>query len=567
MVEFTLAHGFHGIDCAWLYPALHEREQYVRLLRELRLACDLNGLVLTVTVPSRPSVIEVNYPVAKLEKYADYVVLSTTEFRKLRKTSFIAPLYSCSPGSSNSINEYRVGTPALQLKIRPYYKICRKLYSGSLEIWDSNVKSPYAFRDLSWYSYENEKSIKEKVCFVVQQGLGGLAVFYYDEDDPINICGDGQYPLTAIVTAALQSQYLPPSVITDSQIYHFDGPPLASLHHYTNNARDIEQPVIVYVEGDKQNGKPYLPEPPKPISESYFPPDLFKQLTASVGPSVNETSPSNPFSSVEQMFHFAESGSEEHDLNDFFFSDMHDALMEIGSSVDMSPPPSNNDKKPSRMFDEPVPVPSTVQLFSEKLPTVVSSPCQLYSEQLSSNPAVHTPGLSCSGCSGARPCTHCSSLSAGTLPAVPPAPCPCKSSGIRIFATAHGPTTTTTTTTAAPPPAVHFFTIPPDFFKPQSFGQPCNHCVKLVATGNVDVPTPALPLPCPTTTPAPCPQAQLFSEHVCGPPATGVQIQVKSVGDQPIVPFAPFKVNICPHDGILQDPLDRRSYYLCKRGL
>lgn len=79
------------------------QDQYVRLLRDLRLACDLNGLVLTVTVPSRPSVIEVNYPVEKLDKYADYVILSTTEFRKLRKTSFIAPLYSCSPGSSNSI--------------------------------------------------------------------------------------------------------------------------------------------------------------------------------------------------------------------------------------------------------------------------------------------------------------------------------------------------------------------------------------------------------------------------------------------------------------------------------
>uniref|UniRef100_A0A182J4F1 Uncharacterized protein n=1 Tax=Anopheles atroparvus TaxID=41427 RepID=A0A182J4F1_ANOAO len=214
-------------------------DRYVRLLKELRIACDRYGLLLTVTVPSRPSVIEMNYPVDKLEKYADYVILSTTEFRKLRKTSFIAPLYPSSPGSSNNIdyhvdrwkqaglscgkiviviqtmtltyklyiqNEYRIGTPALQLKIRPYYKICRKLYSGSLEIWDSSAKSPYAFRDLSWYSYENEKSIKEKVGYVVQQRLAGIAVFYYDEDDPINICGDGQYPLTAIVMAAMQSE-------------------------------------------------------------------------------------------------------------------------------------------------------------------------------------------------------------------------------------------------------------------------------------------------------------------------------------------------------------------------
>uniref|UniRef100_A0A182NPZ9 GH18 domain-containing protein n=1 Tax=Anopheles dirus TaxID=7168 RepID=A0A182NPZ9_9DIPT len=606
LVEFTLAHGFHGIDLAWLYPAPQEREQYVRLLRDLRLACDLNGLVLTVTVPSRPSVIEVNYPVAKLEKYADYVILSTTEFRKLRKTSFIAPLYSCSPGSSNSVdyhvdrwkmaglscgkivivvqtmtltyklyiqNEYRVGTPALQLKIRPYYKICRKLYSGSLEIWDSNVKSPYAFRDLSWYSYENEKSVKEKVCFVVQQGLGGLAVFYYDEDDPINICGDGQYPLTAIVISALQSQYLPPAVITDSQIYHFDAPPLAplsqmDLRHYANGAGSVNKPLVVYVDGDKPNGKPHLPEPSKPFSDAYFPPDLIQQLAASVGSSVNETSP-NPFSSVEQMFHYAESGSDEH-FDEYFLSDMQDALMEIGGSVDMLPPTTRTAQELPTMFSEPEPVPSTVQLFSEKLPTGVSSTCQLYSEQSSNHPVAYAPGSSCSGCSVPRPCTHCSSLTTGTMPAVPPAPCPCKLPGIRIFATAHGPMTTTmtTTTTAAPPSAMHFYTMAPATFQPPTFCQACKPCVKLVATGSAEVPkVTALPLPCPTTTPAPCPQAQLYSEHIFVPPAAGIQIQAKSVGAQPIVSFVPFKVNICPHDGILQDPLDRRSYYLCKRGL
>ncbi|XP_058128580.1 chitinase-3-like protein 1 [Anopheles ziemanni] len=447
LIEFTVSHGFDGIDLSWLYPALQERDRYVRLLKDLRQACDRYGLLLTVTVPSRPSVIEVNYPVEKIDKYADFVILSTTEFRKLRKTSFIAPLYSSSPGSSNSIdyhvdrwklaglscgkiviviqtmtltyklyiqNEYRVGTPALQLKIRPYYKICRKLYSGSLEIWDSSAKSPYAFRDLSWYSYENEKSIKEKVGFVIQQNLAGLAVFYYDEDDPINICGDGQYPLTTIVMAAMQSDYLPPSVITDSQIYHFD----SALN-------------------------------------------------------------SSPFSQMRQ--------------------DIYNSAV--------------NNKQPCDVY---------VEESSDAI------------EQLA--PPLHPP----------KSCLH-------QLPS------------LRIFATAHGPTTTTTTTTTTPKP-MEFLTMAPATYRPPTFCQACNPCVKLVATSGSHEPKVPTTPPAPVNTPSSCLSAQLYSEMNVSAPVS-VQFQANSVGAQPIPSFGVFETKVCPCDGILQDPHDKRSYYLCKRGL
>uniref|UniRef100_A0A182YE47 Uncharacterized protein n=1 Tax=Anopheles stephensi TaxID=30069 RepID=A0A182YE47_ANOST len=607
LIEFTLAHGFHGVDLAWLYPAPQERDQYVRLLKDLRHACDRNGLVLTVTVPSRPSVIEVNYPVEKLEKYADFVILSTTEFRKLRKTSFIAPLYSSSPGSSNSIdyhvdrwkmaglscgkiviviqtmtltyklyiqNEYRVGTPALQLKIRPYYKICRKLYSGSLEIWDSNVKSPYAFRDLSWYSYENEKSVKEKVGFVVQQGLGGLAVFYYDEDDPINICGDGQYPLTAIVVAALQSQYLPPSVITDSQIYHYDSPsamtPLSQLDYRHYSEVDSKQPVVVYVE-EKQptHSQAYLPVvvPTTPQTGTNFASNSMQFMFGSQGfnasdasstMQMNEPMPSAVHSSLENFFWNAESGSDE----DFLSYDMID----VGPGVDMEPPKI---ERPT-IFTDPEPLPSTVQLFSETVPA--HQTCQLFSEKSHHHPVVHASSGSCKACSTPRPCAHCASLSSSGSVAEHHAGCSCHYPGIKIFATGHAPTpaTTTTTTTTMAPPMMHFFTFGPATLKPPTYCQGCQQCVKVVATSSADVPkmpeNGMMHFPC-SPTPGPDRQGHLYSEHSCASSGAGVKIQAQSVGAQPIVPFAPFEAKICPHDGILRDPHDRRSYYLCKRGL
>ncbi|XP_050079515.1 uncharacterized protein LOC126567329 [Anopheles maculipalpis] len=609
LIEFTLAHGFHGIDLAWLYPAPQERDQYVRLIKDLRNACDRNGLVLTITVPSRPSVIEVNYPVDKLEKYADYVILSTTEFRKLRKTSFIAPLYSSSPGSSNSIdyhvdrwkmaglssgkiviviqtmtltyklyiqNEYRVGTPALQLKIRPYYKICRKLYSGSLEIWDSNVKSPYAFRDLSWYSYENEKSVKEKVCFVVQQGLGGLAVFYYDEDDPINICGDGQYPLTAIVVAALQSQYMPPAVISDSQIYQYDSPsltPLSQIDYRHYSELDSNQPVVVYVEEKQPHKQTYVPSVPTTQStgtnfasnsmQYMFGMQVFNTSDTSSTMQLNDPSSSKDvYDAVENMFSGFESGSDEFS-EDFIIP--YD-LIEVGKGVDMVAPKG---ERPT-IFSDAEPLPSTVQLFSETVPTQNSHTCKLFSEKTNNHPVVYTSSANCKACSSTpRPCAHCASLSSSGLPAGHRTRCSCPYPGIKIFATGHAPTPApTTTTTTMAPPMMHFFTLGPATLKPPTCCQGCQQCVKVVATSSADVPQMvdhALPFPC--STPAPGPLGPLYSEQPCASSVSGLKIQAQAVGAQPIVPFQPFEVNICPHDGILRDPHDRRSYYLCKRGL
>ena len=281
-------------------------------------------------------------------------------------------------------NEYRVGTPALQLKIRPYYKICRKLYSGSLEIWDSNVRSPYAFRDLSWYSYENEKSVKEKVCFVVQQGLGGLAVFYYDEDDPINICGDGQYPLTAIVVAAMNSQYHPPSVITDSQIYHYDSPsltPLSQLDYHQYSEVNSKDPLVVYVEEENPYGKTVLPS--KPSTGTYFPSSNVQHKSGPLNYSMNKTSltreMNDQFSTdgFEAFYGATDSGSDEYHED---FMDTIYGLMEIGQSVDMAPPQLSTSNTPSMVFSEPNPVSPTVQLFSENVPVDNSRACKLFSE-------------------------------------------------------------------------------------------------------------------------------------------------------------------------------------------
>nr|XP_029721514.1 uncharacterized protein LOC115262777 [Aedes albopictus] len=239
LVQFATETGFNGLDISWMYPTQPDNVSYSLLLKQLRTACDKEHLVLTVTVPSNPAVIGKSYPVTDIADSAHYVILSTNEFRKLKKTSLIAPLYSINAGSSNSVDfhvnawkmagiprekiviiiqptsltyklfqpkEYQLGTPVVRLKVRPFFKICHKLYSGSLEIYEERARCPYAFRELSWYSYENKQSVREKVKYVVSQYLGGIAIAYYDEDDPTNLCGDGQHPLTATVLSSLKGK-------------------------------------------------------------------------------------------------------------------------------------------------------------------------------------------------------------------------------------------------------------------------------------------------------------------------------------------------------------------------
>ncbi|XP_050093847.1 uncharacterized protein LOC126576582 [Anopheles aquasalis] len=629
LVEFVLSHGFHGIDLSWLYPSPQERHHYVNLLRDLRLACDRNGLILTVTVPSRPSVIEVNYPVEKLEKYCDFVILSTTEYRKLRKTSFIAPLYSCSPGSSNSIdyhvdrwktaglssskiviviqtmtltyklyipNEYRIGTPALQLKIRPYYKICRKLYSGSLEIWDSNAKSPYAFRDLSWYSYENEKSIKEKVGFVVQQRLGGLAVFYYDEDDPINICGDGQYPMTAMVIGALQSDYQPPAVISEPPIYPYEAP---SIGYSIARASELDS-FLRFAEGEGSRGEMVqVPSaPPTAPRRTQTINSRFENLAL-----VSDSPMTDDDLFLKQAFDW----DDDFDEQEEFVIPSTAQATSTGNSPSFADVLSGNDRQSAvAVVDNENQGPvaqNSVQLFSEP---DRSSSLQLFSEQSSAGSNQRSYGAACKRCGSPlpSPCHHCRHniphLSYGETcskcdsdlpippchhcsPVVPPPkPCVQHPAGVRFFAVAQNPTTPkpTTTTMAPPPPPVHFYAVSSAInHKPPSScltGLGFNSPVQFVATAHGSAPPCAStplppPPPPPPPAPLPCPMVKLYSENLPTPqqanPGIGVQFHAVSVGNQPVPSPGAFVEKICPHDGILQDPYDRRSYYLCKRGL
>uniref|UniRef100_A0AAG5D1M2 Chitin-binding type-2 domain-containing protein n=1 Tax=Anopheles atroparvus TaxID=41427 RepID=A0AAG5D1M2_ANOAO len=117
---------------------------------------------------------------------------------------------------------------------------------------------------------------------------------------------------------------------------------------------------------------------------------------------------------------------------------------------------------------------------------------------------------------------------------------------------------------------MQFYTMAPAPYRPPTFCQACKSCVKLMATSDAEGSLACTSPPSPPTNH----EAHLYSEQqqqpmnlVRAPVPSTIRLQGKSVGAQQITPFVPFEMKVCPCDGILRDPYDKRSYYLCKRGL
>ena len=93
-----------------------------------------------------------------------------------------------------------------------YSEICLKVLNGWQEVNDNFTKSPYAFFENQWVSYDNPWSVGIKSNFINELELGGAAVWSLENDDFLNLCGNGKSPLTntikQILGAVFKGNYL-----------------------------------------------------------------------------------------------------------------------------------------------------------------------------------------------------------------------------------------------------------------------------------------------------------------------------------------------------------------------
>jgi len=257
-VEFIRTYQFDGVDIDWEYPVSggmsgnikrpEDKKNFTLLLKCLREKLDAAGAedgkhyLLTIAAPAGSYNINNTEPL-EYQKYLDFVNIMTYDYSGSWENvaNHLSPLYM-NPNDPSyperkekfnvdwTIKEYiRLGVPADKINMGiPYYAAgweeirggVNGLFGTSLKpldstpfhiinglikspgtdftrYWDEYAMAPYLWNPLTatFYSYEDEISLKNKCDYVIDNNLGGIMIWELSGDYPAR----GGNTLTSII--------------------------------------------------------------------------------------------------------------------------------------------------------------------------------------------------------------------------------------------------------------------------------------------------------------------------------------------------------------------------------
>lgn len=80
-----------------------------------------------------------------------------------------------------------------------FYEICDLLKSGATYYWDDEQKVPYLIQDNLWVGFDDERSVRQKMKWILENDYGGAMVWTLDMDDFNGNCAGVKYPLIGIM--------------------------------------------------------------------------------------------------------------------------------------------------------------------------------------------------------------------------------------------------------------------------------------------------------------------------------------------------------------------------------
>jgi chitinase len=237
--KFILDHGLDGIDLDWEYPNQpgagniyrpEDVHNFTLLLACVRRHIDSLALKLDRAEPflltiatGGDSVYVANTELGELEKYLDFINIMTYDYhngltsqaghhsnlrlsasdypdgdatvRSVRmhidagvspaKLNIGVPFYGRRWKGVEPVNNGLYREAATTGESIPYTEVMAALAdSGFMRLWDRAAVAPYLWneRDSLFISYDDEKSLKAKMEYVLSQGLGGVMFWEYTED-------------------------------------------------------------------------------------------------------------------------------------------------------------------------------------------------------------------------------------------------------------------------------------------------------------------------------------------------------------------------------------------------
>ncbi|XP_064543005.1 probable chitinase 10 isoform X2 [Drosophila montana] len=246
LIKFLFKWNCNGILLDWEYPTPEDRDNFVNLLKELKIILQDHHVLLLVAVSARMDDATLrSYDIPQIAKHADFIILNTHDNQDPYgpKIDYISPLYgngsrSVERGVRHWVEQSKiseklilgiplfaqtftlkdasntvVGAPSKgpgrqhdlsgQEGFMTYAEFCAQAAKWEKK-YDKQAQVPYAYKNGQWITYENGQSISAKMRLAKEQRLGGAMMWSIDADDFYGICGE-HYGLLKVVLSIIGS--------------------------------------------------------------------------------------------------------------------------------------------------------------------------------------------------------------------------------------------------------------------------------------------------------------------------------------------------------------------------